>query len=216
MSHKWHIVHIIVLFLCIFQGCFHDVTTVKQPPTISTFAASPDQIEKGDVTIIAWEVVNASRTSIEPMFGDVQTKGIIEFYPVSSCSLTIFAENEWGVSEKTVNIIVSTQTTVAADKQLLKPPVIHCFTAKPDKVWAGTPVTLIWEISDATSLFINWNENTSELKPSNTGSKVFNPVIPTWYNLVAANVNGSSSAMVKVDIINYIPDEDSHRERSGG
>lgn len=75
-------------------------------------------------------------------------------------------------------------------------PVISRFTVSPDSVPAGQPVTLSWEISDATRVTLQPEIGTV---PS-SGTRTVTPPATTTYKLIAANDAGSTTREVTVNV----------------
>ena len=62
-------------------------------------------------------------------------------------------------------------------------PVINSFTASSKSVTSGQPVTLSWDVTGASYIFID----KVGLVRGNTGSVVVNPTVTTTYNIVPSN-----------------------------
>ena len=75
-------------------------------------------------------------------------------------------------------------------------PVISRFTVSPDSVPAGQPVTLSWEISDATRVTL---QPEIGAVPS-SGTRAVTPSATTTYKLIAANDAGSTTREVTVNV----------------
>jgi hypothetical protein len=198
---KYLIIFAIASLLTI-SSCPHNNCADIDLPEISSFTVYPDIVESGEQAKISWMVANAAITRIEPAIGHVGPQGKAQVKPSGSCSYTLFAENDCGKVEKTVTITVLPQSST--DNSSDSPPIIDYFRAEPDEVWAGAGTKLVWQVSNATSLNIQWDTNERNLNPASSGSIVFQPVIPTTYILVANNDNGNAIAIVKVDIISSI------------
>lgn len=63
------------------------------------------------------------------------------------------------------------------------PPVVNSFTASTSAVSPGQPVTLSWDISGASYIFIDQ----AGLVRGNTGSVIVNPAVTTTYSILATN-----------------------------
>jgi chitodextrinase len=98
---------------------------------------------------------------------------------------TINTDPKWDIIPRTA-VITPPATT----------PTINSFTAGPSSVALGSPSTLQWSVSNATSLSINQSVGTV----TGLTSKVVSPVITTTYTLTATNAQGSvtSTAVVTV------------------
>ena len=75
-------------------------------------------------------------------------------------------------------------------------PVISKFTVTPDNVPAGQPVTLAWEIRDATRITLQPEIGTVQ----NSGTRSVTPAMTTTYKLIAANDAGTTTREVTVNV----------------
>lgn len=78
-----------------------------------------------------------------------------------------------------------------------QPPVVRSFTAEPDVVSPGTPVTLRWNVERATQVRIDPGPG---LVAATNGSIVVRPVATTTYLLVATNETGSVQATASIGV----------------
>ncbi len=88
----------------------------------------------------------------------------------------------------------------AANTRFTSLPVINSFEAKPELVSQGIPVTLRWNVFDATSVTIQ--PNIGKVKP--IGNKQLSPTATTTYTLTAINSAGSKTATITATVT---PDE---------
>jgi len=88
---------------------------------------------------------------------------------------------------------VSWQNTSPANPQA---PVISSFTATPGTTTAGTPVTLAWNVSGATSVSID--DGVGDV--TNISSTTVSPAQTTTYTLTASNSSGSVSDSVTATV----------------
>jgi hypothetical protein len=183
-------------------------------PEITYFKVSPDNLEKGNSVDIRWAVTDATTIRIEPGIGDVGLEGIINVAPTISGKYTLYAGNSYGNVEKTVLITVAPSPFADNSSDIV--PVINYFKAKQNKVWAGAGAKLLWQVSNASSLSIHWDSNELALKPTDGGSVVFYPVVPTLYILIARNTKGSAVSTVRIEIFNSIGSEGSGAAVGGG
>jgi hypothetical protein len=177
----------------------------KTPPAITSFSAYPDTIFSGQSLTLSWQIEDSSKVTIEPIMVSANATGEIILEPTTSCSYTIIAENKYGTDNKTIEINVLSSPTLSND-DIPFPPVIYTFQAEPDKSWAGTPVRITWEVSDADKLFLRWGKNEVNLEPLNKGNIIFHPVVDTSYLLIAENRGGDSFASVSIEIFSSIGD----------
>ena len=66
------------------------------------------------------------------------------------------------------------------------PPIINSFSVNPTEIDYGKSATLSWNVSNATSIFIDQGIGSV----SNSGSRTISPEITTTYNLTAINSDG--------------------------
>ena len=74
-------------------------------------------------------------------------------------------------------------------------PVIHSFTANPQTVSSGQPVTLSWNVSGASYLVVS-----PQVGAVRGASVIVAPTATTTYTLVGINAYGRSTAKVKVTV----------------
>jgi hypothetical protein len=194
---------IIIAILLITPGCFYISPGEISPPEITSFSLSPETIVSGQSVTISWQILNASSARIEPALADIESEGTIVLKPETACTYTLFAENDYGTAQKTIRINLIQEQVPDQNYDIPYPPVIHSFTAEPDEIWAGAPIRLTWEVSDATSLSIRWGTDEISLKPD-SGSIIFHPVIATSYILIADNPGGSTFANARVTVSSSI------------
>ena len=96
--------------------------------------------------------------------------------------------------------MLKTSVIEHASTTLSGPPVIISFKAKPERVAAGSAVEISWEVINATSIFMEWEDNNSKLVSEEVGSISLRPILPTLYTLKANNSYGMSLAEVAVTI----------------
>jgi len=75
-------------------------------------------------------------------------------------------------------------------------PVIGKFTATPDTVAAGQPVTLNWDTSNATRVTLQPEIGTLPA----SGTRTITPMTTTTYNLTAANDSGATTSQLIVQV----------------
>lgn len=84
-------------------------------------------------------------------------------------------------------------------------PVISKFSATPDTISAGQPVTLSWEVSGATRLTLQPEVGTVP----NSGTRSITPLMTTTYKLIASNDAGSTTREITVQVgaaVTGVPD----------
>ncbi len=65
-------------------------------PTINFFNANPDMISKGESSNLTWNVLSATKISIEPGIGTVGLTGSQRIFPSQNTTYTLTATNEFG------------------------------------------------------------------------------------------------------------------------
>ncbi len=161
------------------------VDSAPQPPSISSFAATPATITTGQSSMLSWSASGATSLSIDNGVGTVTgTSKMVS--PTATTTYKLTATNAAG------SVTATTTVTVNGASQ---PPGISSFTATPSTITAGQNSTLGWTVSGATSLSIDNGVGTV------TGtSKVVSPGITTTYKLTATNAAGSTTATATVTV----------------
>jgi hypothetical protein len=90
---------------------------------------------------------------------------------------------------------VSWQLTHAAPPPAPLPPVISSFSANPSTTTPGSPVTLSWNISGATSVTLSGVGDVT-----GSSSTTVNPSATTVYTLTASSAGGTTTASAIVNI----------------
>lgn len=161
------------------------VAPALQPPTISSFAASPSTINKGQSTTLAWTVDAAAALSLDQGIGAVVGSSL-SVAPASTTTYLLSASNAAGTTTASVTVTV------------LQPPTITSFTASPGTIAPGQSATLAWVVNGATALSLN--QGIGEV----TGStRVVSPSATTTFVLTATNAVGSieANAVVTVGVV---------------
>jgi len=172
---------------CDIPGINLPITT--QPPTISSFGASPASISAGGSSTLSWSVAGASTVSIDQGIGNVALSGSRLVTPVATTVYTLTAANASGASTTATAQVVVSGATPTPTPTPAGYPVINYFTASPTTIYAGNLVTLGWNVSNATSISI---DNGVGTVPS-SGSISVHPVTSTNYTITAYNSAGASS-----------------------
>src|SRR5205823_5841242 len=114
------------------------------PPVIDDFHASAGTISAGGSTWLYFKVRGAASLRIDPDFGDVSGQTSMSAGPAVTTEYTLTATNAGGS--------VKTTTTLTV---IPRPAKLTSFSATPDSVAAGRPVTLKWTAVDAVSLVLS-------------------------------------------------------------
>jgi len=166
------------------KGCPVQETKVEAPAPIILFTATPDVVQKGNSVTLTWQVTNATSVSIDGI-GDVQASGTRKMKPTENTVYTLTAVGEGG-----------TQTATADVEIAAGPLPVILFTASSESVQIGQPVTLKWQVTNATEVSISGGIGKVQLK----GSKQLKPTETTNYTLTAVGEGGTQTETVSVEI----------------
>jgi len=167
------------------KGCPVQETKVEAAPApIILFTATPDVVQKGNSVTLTWQVTNATSVSIDGI-GEVQASGTRKMKPTENTVYTLTATGEGG-----------TQTATADVEIAAGPLPIILFTASSESVQIGQPVTLKWQVTNATEVSISGGIGKVQLK----GSKQLKPTETTTYTLTAVGEGGTQTEAVSVEI----------------
>jgi hypothetical protein len=159
------------------------VTVIVAPgqiPQVVAFAANPAVISAGQSTKLCWQVTGATNINISPGVGTgLNAQDCSTISPTATTTYTLTATNASGQIQANVTVTVgSTQIlSITADP--------------PYSLKNGSPVTLSWTTSNATSVVIVSNSLSPQSLPAN-GSLVVNPEVTTTYTLTAYGPAGQT------------------------
>ena len=159
-------------------------------PAINSFSASPGSITSGASSTLGWDVSNATAVSIDKGVGAVAATGTTAVSPFTTTQYTLTATNAAGSATATTQVVVSG----AAPPPSGGLPVISSFSAVPPIIDAGSPTTLSWNVSNATSVTIDQGVG----PVASAGSTPVSPAATTSYTLTATNASGWSSVTIPV------------------
>lgn len=159
------------------------VTVIVAPgtvPQIVQFAANPNVISQGQSTKLCWQVTGATSITIAPGVGtNLAANDCANVSPSATTTYTLTATNASGQIQANVTV------TVGATQ-------ILSFTSDPPfSLKSGTPVTLSWTTSNATSVVIVGQGVSPQTLPAN-GSLVVNPEVTTSFTLTAYGPSGQT------------------------
>ncbi len=161
------------------------VNPAPQPPTISSFIATPSSLTVGQSSTLSWAVSGATSLSINNGVGTV-TGTTRAVSPTATTTYTLTATNATGSVTATATVTVNPAP---------QSPTITSFTATPPTLTVGQSSTLSWTVLGATSLSIDSGVGTV------TGtSTVVSPGATTTYTLTATNATGSVTATATVTV----------------
>ena len=165
------------------------VTVVVDPvpePSFLRCMVTPANIREGESASIQWETANADQVYLSG-FGSVALTGSQSVSPLVNTSFTLTATNSVGS--------VTCPLTIQVTKGEV--PQIITFTANKLTILNGDVSTLVWQVQDATEVFItevgsvNITEGKANVRPAQT----------TVYNLTARNQFGEVSANVGITVL---------------
>jgi len=112
--------------------------------------------------------------------------------PSATTVYTLTATSAAGMSTTaTAQVMVSGAPSPSAGL-----PVVNFFTASPSGIIIGSPATLSWNVSNATSVSIAPGVGTF----ASSGTTIVAPAVSTTYILTATNAAGSATAMTQVTV----------------
>lgn len=85
-------------------------------PTIDSFNANPDTLEKGKSSSLTWSVSGASKVSISPGIGTVGLTGSQSISPSKTTTYTLTATNELGSTKATKVVLVQESSASSSQK----------------------------------------------------------------------------------------------------
>ena len=151
------------------------VVEALEPPSMTSFSASPERVGDGKATTLTWEIDGlASTVSISPDVGDVTGLVSTVIYPAADQIYTITASNVQGGDSAQVSI------------EIIPLPIINSFNSNRAVLDEGEQANLSWSISgevDAITL------NPGNVDVTNQTSIVVSPTLTTHYELVALNAS---------------------------
>ena len=155
-------------------------------PTI-TFTASPTSIGANGSSILSWKTTGATSVSISPGIGTVALSGTKSVSSTATTTYTLTAKGAGGTKTATAKVSVIA-TTVA-------------ITATPGTVASGGAVTLKVTVTNASSVAITNNQNSTSVPVSAAGgSVVVKPTVTTIYTATAKGSKNNASASVTVTV----------------
>jgi len=172
------------------KGCPEKQADAAPAPTI-LFTVSPDVVNKGQSVTLTWQVTNASSVEIDGI-GTVDVSGSKKVKPTANTTYTLTAKGEGGTKSSSVDV------------ELAAGPVPSIlFSANPESVQTGHPVTLKWEVTNSTEVKID--NGIGKVQPK--GSKQVKPTSTTAYTLTAVGEGGTKSETVDVEVTEPPPIE---------
>lgn len=153
------------------------------PPGILSFSADKARVFSGEPVTLEWEVADEDTLILNPGNIDVKDLTTTNFTVTADTTYELIAGNANGNATNSVSVVLITT-----------PPVINSYTVSSTNVLSGTPVTLNWNIVEASALELNGSVVTGS-----STQVVVNA--DTTYELIASNINGSSTGSVSVTTV---------------
>ena len=160
-------------------------------PGISSFTVDKQLIPSAAPITLSWQVsTNTSSVSIDNGVGDVTAMTdasgsgsvVIDPGPSAPTTYSLLAINPNGSSAAQVAVEVTDL------------PIIFDLATSTGIVAPGSPVTLSWDVANATSLDLNGTDVTGQ-----TGTTI-TPSSSTTYTLTATNANGTSNSELRIRV----------------
>jgi eukaryotic-like serine/threonine-protein kinase len=170
-------------------------------PTIVRFAASPTSVFTGGTSNLSWEITNAASASIDHGIGPVALKGNMSVSVSSTTTYTLSANNKYGDSSATAQVIV-TGPAPAGNPSTYNLPVVVTFAVSPSNIESGGTALLRWEVQNSFDIDITPGMSIIPTK----GSAEVSPPFPTTYKLTARNAQGSIIATTTLTVSGVHPD----------
>jgi parallel beta-helix repeat protein len=190
---------VLICFLPLLLSC--DGVT-PSGPTISSFTATSTSITEGESVTLSW-VTNATSVSINQGVGTVTApSGSTTVTPASTTTYTLTATNSTGSSTNSITITISTD-----DPTPTTLPVIVSFNATSTSITEGGSVTLSWETTGATNVYLSHDSLSSAGSQSVdlSGSAAVAPDEVTIYTLTAINSDGSDEEDITIMVNPDLP-----------
>jgi len=182
----------LLLAFIFLAGCY---PVTGKLPAINSFDARPASISAGESSTLSWTVTGATSVSIDQGIGNVALSSTRGVAPAATTVYTLTASSSAGSITATTQVIVTGATPPPATL-----PVINSFTASPSSISLGSPSTLSWNVSNATSVTIDNGVGAV----GSSGSAVVLPAVTTTFILTASNAAGSTTATALI-LVSGVP-----------
>ena len=159
------------------------------PPQVESFTASPRTVALGEETRLEWRTRDAEAVIIEPEAGRVEgASGSLVLQPELTTTYRLTA-----VRGRQISAPAEVTVVVASGNQ----PFVRAFSASPQTVQAGIPVTLSWDVGNADRVSLDNGVGPQPI----SGSVTVTPLRTTTYTLSAHGEGGQVSASVTVAVL---------------
>jgi hypothetical protein len=158
--------------------------TVNPPPVTANFDVTPTAITVGASAVLQWNVAGATTVRIDPGVGNVPLSGGQNVTPTATTTYTLTASNSASSVTRAVTVIVN------------PPSIIASFSANPQSINAGQPVTINWNITGASNIVIDPGIG----NVPDSGSRTVYPNTTTTYTMTASNSCCTVSRSVTITV----------------
>jgi hypothetical protein len=145
------------------------------PPVVASFSVNPSVITAGQTANLTWNVTGATSVRIDPTIGTVAGSGNQTVSPTATTTYTLTASNGGGTSTGTAVIAVNHGVTA---------PAVLDFGISPSAIVPGQVATLHWNVTGATSVFIDQGIGSVPA----VGSQQVSPYYTTTYVLTVYDI----------------------------
>jgi len=172
--------------------------TSSKAPIITTFSASPDSINSGELSTLTWDIIGAKSINISQGIGGVASKGSTQVTPAATSTYTLTADSDYGSETKSVTVTVDTSNVTGRTGTAITkdPPAINTFSASQNSITSGDNITLTWAVSGARTVSIS--PDVGDVPSS--GWMMVIPFATTTYKLSAVNTFGTVTAEATVTV----------------
>lgn len=189
---------VILLSLLVFACAAPAKSTVIQPvplpvpagPVINYFYASPAAVTCPATATLSWKVTDADNITIDQGIGPVAAAGNMTVSISAPTTFTLTAKNG---NLKTVDSTTVLNCTAPPTGSL---PVITFFDTTPNVIPPGEIITLVWQVTGATSVSLDNGLGTVNA----SGRYSIMPQSTTVYTLTATNASGFATAQVTAQV----------------
>lgn len=159
------------------------VTVTVPPPTVA-ISASPQQVEAGHPSVLAWVSTDATSVEIDNGVGVVDASGSLAVNVAETTCFTIQAGGPGGTASASVTVTV-----------VLPPPAIS-LVVEPNPVAPGEPAVLSWQATHADAVQIDNGIG----GVASSGSCRVTPSSTTTYSATATGNGQTATAAVTVTV----------------
>jgi hypothetical protein len=167
---------------------------------VVSFTANPSSVMSGYASKLSWSCTGATAVRIDPEVGSVGLSGDLLVSPSKTTIYILTASNAQNSVTASTQVIVTEASSPSSPSQYASPPIIHVFTAEPLSVTAGQSAILSWDVSNASTIYIEPVVLRQMTSIPAAGSASITPSETTMYTLTALNTAGMNSKTVTVTV----------------